>query len=134
MQLSIIIVNYNVRHFLEQCLCSVNKATNNITSEVFVVDNNSTDDSLDMVRKNFPNVHLIHNKENVGFSKANNQAIEISKGKYVLYINILLTSFFALYPRNSISMSLLIIIFINIIILMMFDQVQNHIYRLSLMQ
>lgn len=87
MQLSIIIVNYNVRHFLEQCLLSVNKATANISAEVFVVDNDSSDDSLEMVRAKFPNVHLIHNKENVGFSKANNQAIEISKGKYVLLLN-----------------------------------------------
>ena len=87
MQLSIIIVNYNVRHFLEQCLLSVNKATANITAEVFVVDNDSTDDSLTMVREQFPEVTLIHNKENVGFSKANNQAIEISKGKYDLLLN-----------------------------------------------
>jgi GT2 family glycosyltransferase len=87
MKLSVIIVNYNVRHFLEQCLLSVHKATANISAEVFVVDNDSTDDSLEMVRKNFPNVHLIHNTENVGFSKANNQAIEISKGKYVLLLN-----------------------------------------------
>ena len=87
MQLSIIIVNYNVRHFLEQCLHSVNKATTNITAEVFVVDNNSPDDSVEMVEANFPEVNLIHNLENVGFSRANNQAIELSKGKYVLLLN-----------------------------------------------
>ncbi|MDG1476202.1 MAG: glycosyltransferase family 2 protein [Vicingaceae bacterium] len=87
MQLSIIIVNYNVRHFLEQCLTSVYKAIPNISAEVFVVDNDSSDDSLDMVRTNFPDVQIIHNKVNVGFSKANNQAIAISKGKYVLLLN-----------------------------------------------
>ncbi len=87
MKLSIIIVNYNVRHFLEQCLVSVNKATVNIAAEVFVVDNNSPDDSVEMVKDNFPDVILIHNKENVGFSKANNQAIDQSKGEYVLLLN-----------------------------------------------
>ena len=87
MQLSIIIVNYNVRHFLEQCLTSVYKAIPNISAEVFVVDNDSLDDSLDMVRANFPDVHIIHNKENIGFSKANNQAIAIAKGTYVLLLN-----------------------------------------------
>ena len=87
MKLSIIIVNYNVRHFLEQCLTSVYKAIPNVSAEVFVVDNNSPDDSVEMVRNNFPNVHLIHNKDNVGFSRANNQAIEISKGEYVLLLN-----------------------------------------------
>lgn len=87
MKLSIIIVNYNVRHFLEQCLISVLKATSNIDAEIFVVDNNSPDDSVKMVREKFPNVELIHNTKNVGFSKANNQAIEISKGEYVLLLN-----------------------------------------------
>jgi len=87
MQLSIIIVNYNVRHFLEQCLTSVYKAIPNISAEVFVVDNDSSDDSLEMVRTQFPDVKIIHNKKNVGFSKANNQAIAIAKGKYVLLLN-----------------------------------------------
>jgi GT2 family glycosyltransferase len=87
MKLSIIIVNYNVRHFLEQCLTSVYKAIPNVSAEVFVVDNDSSDDSLDMVREKFPDVQIIHNKVNVGFSKANNQAIAISKGEYVLLLN-----------------------------------------------
>ena len=87
MELSIIIVNYNVRHFLEQCLHSVQKATANINAEIFVVDNNSTDDSIEMVLNYFPKVTLIHNKENVGFSRANNQAIKLSSGKYVLLLN-----------------------------------------------
>jgi len=87
MKLSIIIVNYNVRHFLEQCLISVTKATANISAEIFVVDNNSPDNSVVMVRKRFPKIRLIHNKENVGFSRANNQAIDKSKGKYILLLN-----------------------------------------------
>jgi GT2 family glycosyltransferase len=87
MKLSIIIVNYNVKHFLNQCLNSVFKATTNISAEVFVVDNNSTDDSVKMVKEEFSGVILIHNKENVGFSKANNQAIEKSKGEYILLLN-----------------------------------------------
>ena len=74
-------------HFLEQCIVSVNKATVNISSEIFVVDNNSPDESVEMVKNKFPDITLIHNTENVGFSKANNQAIEISKGEYVLLLN-----------------------------------------------
>lgn len=85
--LSIIIVNYNVKHFLEQCLISVFKASQNLDIEVFVVDNASVDGSVEMVKKKFPDVKLIKNKKNVGFSKANNQAIKESKGKYVLLLN-----------------------------------------------
>ena len=87
MQLSIIIVNYNVRYFLEQCLLSVRRAVEGIDAEVFVVDNNSRDDSVDVVRAKFPEVHLIANEDNPGFSKANNQAIRLSKGEYVLLLN-----------------------------------------------
>ena len=87
MQLSIIIVNYNVRNFLEQCLTSVFKAINGIDAEVFVVDNNSSDDSLEMVSQQFPEVIIIANKDNVGFSKANNQAMAIAKGRYILLLN-----------------------------------------------
>lgn len=87
MKLSIIIVNYNVEHFLEQCLHSVREASKNLSTEVFVVDNNSVDGSVDMVRKKFPEVKLIANKDNVGFSRANNQAIKISEGEYVLLLN-----------------------------------------------
>lgn len=72
---------------MEQCLISVFKATKNIDAEVFVVDNISTDDSVEMVKNKFPNVQLIENKENVGFSRANNQAIGISKGEYILLLN-----------------------------------------------
>ncbi|MCF8253916.1 MAG: glycosyltransferase family 2 protein [Bacteroidia bacterium] len=87
MQLSVVIVNYNVKYFLEQALHAVRKACNGIDAEVFVVDNHSFDGSNEMVRSLFPEVILIENKENVGFAKANNQAIRQSKGKYVLLLN-----------------------------------------------
>ncbi len=87
MKLSIVIVNYNVEHFLDQCLHSVYDAIHNLEAEVWVVDNNSVDGSLAMIAEKFPNVKLIANKENVGFSKANNQAIRMSKGEYVLLLN-----------------------------------------------
>jgi len=83
----VIIVNYNVEFFLEQCLNSVKKALEKVSGEVFVVDNNSIDGSVEMVKLKFPEVHLIANKDNRGFSKANNQAIEISNGEYVLLLN-----------------------------------------------
>lgn len=82
-----IIVNYNVEFFLEQCLNSVKKALEKVSGEVFVVDNNSIDGSVEMVQLKFPEIHLIANKDNRGFSKANNQAIEISSGEYVLLLN-----------------------------------------------
>jgi O-antigen biosynthesis protein len=87
MDISIVVVNYNVKHFLEQCLHSVFKALKNYHAEVFVVDNNSVDGSCQMVREKFPKVQIIENKVNLGFSKANNQAIKISKGKYILLLN-----------------------------------------------
>ena len=86
-KISVIIVNYNVEYFLEQCLNSTFKALEKVSGEVFVVDNNSIDGSVDMVREKFPAVQLIANKENTGFSKANNQAIRVSKGEYVLLLN-----------------------------------------------
>ncbi|KAF0129067.1 MAG: family 2 glycosyl transferase [Bacteroidetes bacterium] len=86
-KLSVVIVNYNVEYFLEQCLYAVRKAIKDIDAEVFVVDNNSVDGSLKMVRDKFPEVLLIANKENSGFSKANNQAIKIAKGEYILLLN-----------------------------------------------
>lgn len=87
MKLSIIIVNYNVRYFLEQCLISVFQALKGIEAEVFVVDNHSVDGSVDMVREKFPQVKLIANKDNPGFSRANNQAIRQAKGEYILLLN-----------------------------------------------
>ena len=88
MILSIIIVNYNVKHFLEQCLYSVLKAAEHIGSvEVFVVDNNSSDNSMKYLLPKFPTVTFIENKENLGFSKANNVALKQCKGEYVLFLN-----------------------------------------------
>ncbi|MFN6082491.1 MAG: glycosyltransferase family 2 protein, partial [Bacteroidota bacterium] len=87
MKLSVVIVNYNVRYFLEQALYAVRKASIGIESEILVVDNHSADGSCEMVRRTFAEVRLIENKENVGFSKANNQAIRESKGEYVLLLN-----------------------------------------------
>ena len=87
MKLSVVIVNYNVKHFLEQCLYAALKASENIETEIFVVDNNSVDGSCAMLREKFPQVILIENQQNLGFSKANNQAIRRSKGEYVLLLN-----------------------------------------------
>ena len=87
MDLSIVIVNYNVKYFLEQCLHSVERASRNMETEVFVVDNNSVDGSCAMVQEKFSWVKLIRNDENLGFSVANNQAIRESSGKYVLLLN-----------------------------------------------
>ncbi|MBS1617335.1 MAG: glycosyltransferase [Bacteroidetes bacterium] len=87
MQLSVVIVNYNVRYFLEQCLLSVQRAAHGMETEVIVVDNNSGDGSVDYIRSKFPTVNVIANKDNPGFSKANNQAIAIAKGKYILILN-----------------------------------------------
>ncbi|MCD6347206.1 MAG: glycosyltransferase [Bacteroidales bacterium] len=86
-KLSVVIVNYNVRFFLEQCLHSVSKALEDVNSEVFVVDNNSVDGSVAMVREKFPEVSVIANKENLGFSKANNQAMKLAEGEYILILN-----------------------------------------------
>ncbi len=86
-KLSVIIVNYNVRHFLEQCLHSVTEACKDTDAEVWVVDNNSVDGSVEMVTEKFPLIKIIANKENLGFSKANNQAIAQAAGEYVLLLN-----------------------------------------------
>ena len=87
MKLSVIIVNYNVKYFLEQCLISVLSAGKGIDMEVFVVDNASADGSCQMVKLRFPEVRLIENSNNVGFSIANNQAIKVSSGEYILLLN-----------------------------------------------
>ena len=88
-KLSVVIVNYNVCHFLEQALLSVRKAVVQLgaPAEVFVVDNNSADDSVAMVRTRFPEVLLIENAHNPGFSTANNQALRRAQGQYVLLLN-----------------------------------------------
>lgn len=87
MKLSVVIVNYNVKAFLERALSSIVTALEGIPSEVFVVDNDSTDGSNQMVRERFPDVHLIANNENVGFAKANNQALRQARGEIVCLIN-----------------------------------------------
>ena len=87
MKLSVVIVNYNVRYYLEQCLLSVEKALCGLNGEVFVVDNASTDDSMTYLKSRFPWVRYIENRENLGFSKANNQAIVQARGEYVLLLN-----------------------------------------------
>lgn len=87
MRLSIIIVNYNVKFFLEQCLCSVKKAIENIDAEVFVIDNYSADGSVDYLQKNFSWVKFIVNKKNEGFAKANNIALKQCTGDHILFLN-----------------------------------------------
>ena len=87
MHLSVIIVNYNVKYFLEQCLCSVLRACHNIEAEIFVVDNNSTDGSRSFLEPLFPSINFIWNNSNVGFAKANNQAVVKAKGDHILFLN-----------------------------------------------
>jgi len=87
LQLSVIIVNYNVKYFLELCLLSVEKALKNIDGEIIVIDNHSTDGSFDFFKNRFPKVTFIWNKTNTGFAKANNQALHIAKGDFILFLN-----------------------------------------------
>ena len=87
MKLSIVIVSYNVRSYLEQCLQSVQKSLVGIEGEVWVVDNLSQDDSVEVLRRDYPWVRLIANTENMGFARANNLAIRQSQSDYVLLLN-----------------------------------------------
>ena len=87
MKLSIVILNYNVRYFLELCLKSVQQAILTLDAEIIVVDNNSEDESCDLVRQLFPEVILIENKENQGFSKGNNIGVSRAKGEYICILN-----------------------------------------------
>lgn len=87
MKLSVVIVNYNVKFFLEQCLLSVRAATDGMEAEVFVVDNCSTDSSVGYLKGKFPDVRFVENETNPGFAVANNQAIRLSTGEYVLLLN-----------------------------------------------
>ena len=87
MQLSVIILNYNVRYFLEQCVLSVQRALEDIDGEIIVVDNNSSDDSCAMMRSRFPNVKLIENNDNLGFPKGNNLGVAEAKGEYICILN-----------------------------------------------
>jgi GT2 family glycosyltransferase len=87
MQLSVVILNYNVRYFLEQCVLSVEKAIVNLDAEIIVVDNHSSDDSVQMMRSHFPQIKLIVNDDNVGFPKGNNIGVAQAKGKYICILN-----------------------------------------------
>lgn len=85
--LNIIIVNWNVKDLLRKCLKSIYETTSRVSFEIFVVDNASTDGSVEMVKEEFPQVKSIANKENLGFPKANNQAIRMSSGPNILLLN-----------------------------------------------
>ncbi|HAK00101.1 MAG TPA: glycosyl transferase family 2 [Bacteroidales bacterium] len=85
--LSVVIVSYNVAYFLDQCLKSVILSGKNLNMEIIVVDNNSVDNSLEMLYSQYPEIKVIANPRNVGFSTANNQAIAQSKGRYILLLN-----------------------------------------------
>ena len=87
MKLSVVIVNYNVRLLLEECIKSVENALDGIEGDIFVVDNNSSDGSVEYIRERFPKVHIIANKENLGFARANNQAIRMTDAEYILLLN-----------------------------------------------
>lgn len=87
MKISVIIVSYNARYHLEQCLYSVEKALENTDGEIIVVDNDSPERPIDFIRNKFPNVHFIESKENLGFAKGNNLGVEKAQGEYVLILN-----------------------------------------------
>ena len=87
MNLSVIIVNYNVKHFLEQCLYSAEAAIKGMDAEIIVVDNNSTDNSIAYLGPRFPDVKFITNTENAGFGRACNQGLAVSKGRFILFLN-----------------------------------------------
>ena len=85
MKLSVVILNYNVRYFLELCLKSVEDAIQNIDAEIIVVDNNSEDGSCEMVKSLFPKVKLIANTDNYGFSRGNNIGVFAGKRRIFMY-------------------------------------------------
>lgn len=87
LQLSVIILNYNVSHYLELCLSSVERAVRGLDAEVIVVDNASKDDSLEMLSRKHPNIMVIANKQNLGFAKANNIGVAKARGKYICILN-----------------------------------------------
>lgn len=87
MELSVIIVNFNVKYFIEQCLLSCKKALSGIEGEIIIIDNNSVDGSVSMIKEKFPELKLIENSQNDGFSKAVNQGIKKAIGKYILLLN-----------------------------------------------
>ncbi|MCK5554341.1 MAG: glycosyltransferase, partial [Deltaproteobacteria bacterium] len=85
--LSVIIVNWNTKELLLNCLESFYRTVKGFTSEIFVVDNGSNDGSPDSVRRKFPEIELIQNQRNLGFARANNEALRRSKGRYGLLLN-----------------------------------------------
>ena len=87
MKLSVVIVSYNVRHYLDECLESVQKALEGVEAEVFVVDNASTDDTMSVLPQKYTWVRFIASEENLGFSRGNNIAIRQATGEYVLLLN-----------------------------------------------
>ena len=87
MQVSIIIVNYNTKDFLQNCIDSIYKHTSEVEYEILVSDNGSTDGSLAMLSQDYPKVHVIANGKNLGFGAANNRALDIAQGKYIFYLN-----------------------------------------------
>lgn len=87
MQLSVIILNYNVSYFLKTCVLSVQKAIEHLNAEIIVVDNNSSDDSCNMMKTDFPDIQLIANSHNEGFPKGNNIGVQAAKGEYICILN-----------------------------------------------
>lgn len=87
MKLSVVIVNYNVKNYVEQCLLSLHKALEGIEAEVLLVDNHSVDGSVEYLREHFDWVRIVASRHNLGFARANNLAIRMSQGEYVLLLN-----------------------------------------------
>ncbi|MBR4825417.1 MAG: glycosyltransferase family 2 protein [Spirochaetaceae bacterium] len=87
MEVSIIIVSYNTKELLKNCIASIYEHTKGINFEIIVSDNDSKDDSIQMLNKEFPDVIVIDNKKNLGFGAANNKALDIARGKYIFYLN-----------------------------------------------
>jgi len=87
LDLSIIIISFNTRDLLRNCIKSIYETTDNVRYEIIIVDNGSDDGSIDMLAIEFPEVNLIENKINLGFAKANNQAIKIAQGRSILLLN-----------------------------------------------
>ena len=87
MDVSIIIVNYNTKNLTINCLSSIYEQTKDISFEIIVSDNGSTDGSIEMIKSNFTKVIVIENKENLGFGKANNRGLKVATGKYIFYLN-----------------------------------------------
>ncbi|MBQ0050049.1 MAG: glycosyltransferase family 2 protein [Bacteroidales bacterium] len=87
MRLSIVIVSYKVKNFLHQCLLSVQESIEGMDADVWVIDNDSKDDTIDALKPIFPSVHFVRNESNEGFSKANNRIIRQTQSKYVLLLN-----------------------------------------------